>query len=170
MRHGLRASKPDLEPIKLPKRLRGVEENGVARFGAALVALGVLGGVAPLLGTRRRADPFLGTTAGWPESGDSRVDLAAGDVANPVPTVVGAPARHRGLRWRRCYKTRASAPGCSSGIEGSRRPSSSRQMAIGEFLDHLGLSPSEDARPPPEVRYVPIDDEGRELAVQWIDG
>jgi len=124
----------------------------VARFGAALVALGVLGGVAPLLGTRRRADPFLGTTAGWPESGDSRVDLAAGDVASPVPTVVGAPARHRGLRWRRCYKT------CS------------RQMAIGEILDHLGLSPSEEARPPPEVRYVPIDDEGRELAVQWIDG
>ena len=27
----------------------------------------------------------------------------------------------------------------------------------------LGLSPPEEARPPPEIRYVPIDDEGREL-------
>jgi hypothetical protein len=37
------------------------------------------------------------------------------------------------------------------------------QLAINEILEHLGLSPPEDARPPPEVRYVPIDDEGREL-------
>jgi hypothetical protein len=37
------------------------------------------------------------------------------------------------------------------------------QLAINKILDHLGLSPPEEARPPPEVRYVPIDDEGREL-------
>ncbi len=40
------------------------------------------------------------------------------------------------------------------------------QLAIDEILDHLGLSPPEEARPPPEVRYVPIDDEGRELPVE----
>jgi len=38
------------------------------------------------------------------------------------------------------------------------------QLAIDKILDHLGLSPPEEARPPPEARYVPIDDEGRELA------
>ena len=27
----------------------------------------------------------------------------------------------------------------------------------------LGLSPPEQERPPPEIRYVPVDDEGREL-------
>ncbi len=37
------------------------------------------------------------------------------------------------------------------------------QLAIDKILDHLGLSPPEEARPPPEVRYVAIDDEGREL-------
>jgi hypothetical protein len=37
------------------------------------------------------------------------------------------------------------------------------QLAINKILDHLGLSPPEEARPPPELRYVPIDDEGREL-------
>jgi hypothetical protein len=35
--------------------------------------------------------------------------------------------------------------------------------AIKRILDHLGLSPPENERPPPEIRYVPIDDEGREL-------
>ncbi len=37
------------------------------------------------------------------------------------------------------------------------------QLAINKILEHLGLSPPEEARPPPEVRYVPTDDEGREL-------
>ena len=37
------------------------------------------------------------------------------------------------------------------------------QLAIDKILDHLGLSPPEQPRPPPEVRYVPVDDEGREL-------
>jgi hypothetical protein len=37
------------------------------------------------------------------------------------------------------------------------------QLAINKILEHLGLSPPEEARPPPEVRYVPVDDEGREL-------
>ncbi len=27
----------------------------------------------------------------------------------------------------------------------------------------LGLSPPEIERPPPDIRYVPVDDEGREL-------
>ena len=37
------------------------------------------------------------------------------------------------------------------------------QLAINKILDHLGLSPSEQERPPSEIRYVPVDDEGREL-------
>jgi hypothetical protein len=36
-------------------------------------------------------------------------------------------------------------------------------VAIKKILDHLGLSPSEQERPPPEIRYLPIDDEGREV-------
>jgi hypothetical protein len=37
------------------------------------------------------------------------------------------------------------------------------QLVIRDILDHLGLSPPHEPRPPPEVRYVPTDDEGREL-------
>jgi hypothetical protein len=37
------------------------------------------------------------------------------------------------------------------------------QTAIKKILDHLGLSPPERERPPPEIRAVPTDDEGREL-------
>jgi len=37
------------------------------------------------------------------------------------------------------------------------------QLAINKILDHFGLTPPEEARPPPEVRYVPTDDEGWEL-------
>ena len=36
-------------------------------------------------------------------------------------------------------------------------------VATQGVLDDLGLSLPEEPRPPPEVRYVPIDDEGREL-------
>ncbi len=37
------------------------------------------------------------------------------------------------------------------------------QLAINKILDHLGLTPPEEVRPPPEVRYVPTGDEGWEL-------
>ncbi len=37
------------------------------------------------------------------------------------------------------------------------------QLAVNKILEHLGLSPPEEARPPPKVRYVPTDDEGWEL-------
>jgi hypothetical protein len=37
------------------------------------------------------------------------------------------------------------------------------QVAINKILDHLGLSLPQQERPPPEIRYVPVDDEGREL-------
>ena len=38
------------------------------------------------------------------------------------------------------------------------------QSSIKRILDHLGLSEPEDERPPPpDVRYVPVDDEGREI-------
>ena len=38
------------------------------------------------------------------------------------------------------------------------------QISIKRILDHLGLSEPEDERPPPpDVRYVPVDDEGREI-------
>ncbi len=37
------------------------------------------------------------------------------------------------------------------------------QLAINKILDHLGLTPPEEPRPPPEVRYVPTDNEGWEL-------
>ena len=36
-------------------------------------------------------------------------------------------------------------------------------FTIKEILDHLGLSPPEIERPPPDIRYAPVDDEGREL-------
>jgi hypothetical protein len=44
------------------------------------------------------------------------------------------------------------------------------QGAIRQILDHLGLAPPEDERPPPEVRYVPVDEDGRELAGRVADG
>ena len=40
------------------------------------------------------------------------------------------------------------------------------QVAISKILDHLGLSPPQDPKPPPavsEVVRVPVDDEGREV-------
>jgi hypothetical protein len=38
-------------------------------------------------------------------------------------------------------------------------------VSIRRILDHLGLSEPEAERPPtPDVRYVPVDDEGREIA------
>ncbi len=37
-----------------------------------------------------------------------------------------------------------------------------------KLLDHLGLSPPEDPRPPPERHYVPVDDEGWETAVPAV--
>jgi hypothetical protein len=37
-------------------------------------------------------------------------------------------------------------------------------VAIKKILDHLGLSPPEQERPPAEIRYVPTDDEGHELS------
>ncbi len=36
-------------------------------------------------------------------------------------------------------------------------------FTIKTILEHLGLSPPEVERPPPDVRYVPVDHEGREL-------
>jgi hypothetical protein len=40
------------------------------------------------------------------------------------------------------------------------------QVAIRRILDHLGLSPPEEPKPPPAVHQVvrvPVDEEGREL-------
>jgi hypothetical protein len=37
------------------------------------------------------------------------------------------------------------------------------QLNVRKVLDHLGLNPPEEARPPPEVHYVPVDDEGWEI-------
>jgi hypothetical protein len=37
------------------------------------------------------------------------------------------------------------------------------QFTINTILDHLGLSPPEIERPPPDIHYVPVDHEGREL-------
>jgi len=40
------------------------------------------------------------------------------------------------------------------------------QLSISKILDHLGLSPSETAKPPPpvyEVLRVPVDEQGREI-------
>jgi hypothetical protein len=41
------------------------------------------------------------------------------------------------------------------------------RFAIRKILDHLGLSePEEERPPPPDVRYVPVDEEGREIATR----
>jgi hypothetical protein len=39
------------------------------------------------------------------------------------------------------------------------------EISIKRILDHLGLSPPEEEKPPPirEVVRVPVDDEGREI-------
>ena len=40
-------------------------------------------------------------------------------------------------------------------------------VAIKQVLDHLGLSPPEESKPPPAMREVvrmPVDEEGREIA------
>ena len=39
----------------------------------------------------------------------------------------------------------------------------SDQFTIKKILDHLDLTPPEVKRPPPDLRYVPVDHEGREL-------
>ena len=39
-----------------------------------------------------------------------------------------------------------------------------------KILDHLGLSPPEIERPPPQIRYVPIDDGGREFEAMVAEG
>jgi hypothetical protein len=43
-------------------------------------------------------------------------------------------------------------------------------FTIKKILDHLGLSPPEIERPPPDVRYVPVDHEGRELDTMVAEG
>jgi hypothetical protein len=42
------------------------------------------------------------------------------------------------------------------------------QMNVRKVLDHLGLSPPEEPRPPPELHYVPVDDEGGETPVPAV--
>ena len=37
------------------------------------------------------------------------------------------------------------------------------QFTTKKILDHLGLSPPEVERPPPDTRNVPVDHEGREI-------
>jgi hypothetical protein len=44
------------------------------------------------------------------------------------------------------------------------------QFTIKRILDSLGLSPPEIERPPPEVRYVPVDHEGREIDTRVAEG
>ena len=40
------------------------------------------------------------------------------------------------------------------------------QRAVRKILDHLGLSePEQERPPPPEVRYVPVDEEGWEIGI-----
>jgi hypothetical protein len=40
------------------------------------------------------------------------------------------------------------------------------QMSITKILEHLGLDEPEDERPPPpDVRYVPVDEDGWEIPV-----
>ena len=36
-------------------------------------------------------------------------------------------------------------------------------FTIKTILDRLGLSPPEIERPPPQIRYVPVDEQGRDL-------
>jgi hypothetical protein len=43
-------------------------------------------------------------------------------------------------------------------------------FTIKKILEHLGLSPPEFERPPPQVRYVPVDHEGRELEAMVAEG
>jgi hypothetical protein len=43
-------------------------------------------------------------------------------------------------------------------------------FTIKRILDHLGLSPPEIERPPPDVRYVPVDHEGREIDTMMAEG
>jgi hypothetical protein len=44
------------------------------------------------------------------------------------------------------------------------------QFTIKRILDHLGLTPPEIERPPPDVRYVPVDHEGREIDTMVAEG
>lgn len=43
-------------------------------------------------------------------------------------------------------------------------------FTVKKILDHLGLSPPEIERPPPGLRYVPLDHEGRVLDTMVADG
>jgi hypothetical protein len=43
-------------------------------------------------------------------------------------------------------------------------------FTIKKILDSLSLSPPEIEQPPPQVRYVPVDDEGHELEGMVAEG
>jgi len=91
------------------------------------------------------------------------------------------PRRHRTLFYGRYanrargarQKEKALLETAQAEVPKRRRcpPSWARlnQAAIRSILDHLGLTPPESERPPPGVRYVPVDDEGRETAATaWV--
>jgi hypothetical protein len=44
------------------------------------------------------------------------------------------------------------------------------RFTVKKILDHLGLSPPQIERPPPELRYVPLDHEGRVLDTTVAEG
>jgi hypothetical protein len=44
------------------------------------------------------------------------------------------------------------------------------QFTVKKILDHLGLSPPQIERPPPQLRYVPLDHEGREVDTMVAEG
>ncbi len=80
--------------------------------------------------------------------------------AAPGPRVVGA-TRHPDLISKVFHADALKCRDCGGPLQVIAYITD--QLAINKILDHLGLSPPEEARPPPEVRYVPIGDEGREL-------
>ena len=54
-------------------------------------------------------------------------------------------------------------------VQGTGQFFLTNQAAVRSILDHLGLTPPESERPPPGVRYVPVDDGGRETAATaWV--
>ena len=44
------------------------------------------------------------------------------------------------------------------------------QFTIKKILECLGLSPPEVERPPPDIHYVPVDDDGREMETMVAEG
>ena len=95
-----------------------------------------------------------------------RGERAAKQPGTKAPQDKPAKKRRGGTSWARliskvCHADPLKCPNCGGQLQTIAYITD--ELAIRGILEQLGLGPPQEPRPPPEIRYVPIDDEGREL-------